>query len=177
MGMPYSIGDVLAMLSLIMGIMVSGWTLLVIVALFFGRKCTQAQSVIEMTPWKAFGRGILVAATAGFLSTIFIAQPSGVIKLVGIVLFSNLLAAGAIGASGMAKMLGSRIRMMDASRSEFSALARGAGVLVVAGLVPLVGWFAFFPIGFLMALGAGVTAVLTRTHAGSVAADAYGLVR
>jgi hypothetical protein len=49
-----------------------------------------------------------------------------------------------------------RIRALDASISPFSALSRGAALVVLPSLLPVLGWFLVGPLLFFVGLGAGI---------------------
>ena len=67
-----------------------------------------------------------------------------------------------MGGAGLSLAASRRIREMDPDASEFSALVRGAGVLVLSGLLPVLGWFGIAPVALLVSLGAGLKAVFAR---------------
>ena len=58
---------------------------------------------------------------------------------------------------------------MEPGISRFSALARGAGLIVVMGLVPLFGWFAYVPLVIVIAIGAGGQAIFSRPRPHAIA--------
>lgn len=169
--MPWAIGDVLGILSLLLGVIASGWTLLVIVALLFGKRAQLAKSAIETRPWQTLGIGVVVSLVAGLVGAGLSGSGNGIAKLVGWVLLSSLLAGAFVGASGLTLMVGSRIRSMAPDTSEFASLSKAAGVVVVAGLVPFAGWF-MFAIGTLVSVGAGAQAILARENRATLGAPA-----
>src|SRR5207244_1031003 len=99
-------------------------------------------------------------------------NPNPLVKLVGWALLSYLLAISAVGGGGLALLVGERIGRMEPGISRFSALARGAGLIVVMGLVPLFGWFAYVPLVIVIAIGAGGQAIFSRPRPHPVANSA-----
>lgn len=160
--MGITIGDALAVVGGLFGICASIWALVVGCALLFGGASERAERRLER-PWRCLGVGFLVAATLGVVSFALVAAPAGPPKLVGTAMYVTLLFVAAVGGAGVAGAAARRIREMDPEISPFSALVRGAGVLVLSGILPFLGWFGIAPIALLISLGAGTLAVLKRT--------------
>jgi uncharacterized protein (DUF2062 family) len=51
---------------------------------------------------------------------------------------------------------------MDPSLSAYKAVGRGAAIVVVASLLPFVGWWVFMPIVLAVSLGSGIAALMAR---------------
>ena len=77
-----------------------------------------------------------------------------------------------MGGAGAAPAAASRVRELDPEASAFSAVARGAGLIVLSCLVPLLGWFGLAPILLLIGLGAGMQSL--RGGVATVAAEPAG---
>lgn len=159
--MGITIGDALAVVGTLFGVCASAWALVVGCALLFGNAAERAEHEVER-PWKCLGIGTLLALTLGVLSFALVASPAGPLKLLGTILYVVLLFVAAVGATGIAGTAARRIREMDPEISPFSALVRGAGVLVLSGILPLLGWFGIAPAVLLISLGAGTMAALRR---------------
>jgi hypothetical protein len=89
---------------------------------------------------------------------------NGIVKLIGWALLVALFATSTFGGAGLAHLVGERIGKLDSQISPYVALARGAGLIVLMGLVPVFGWFAFVPAALLTSLGAGFQALLIRAQ-------------
>ena len=157
-----AIGDVLAVVAGIFAICGSAWALLVISAVMFGTRTQHAQAAIERYPWRTLGIGILGIVVFGTLSVIMAAQPLPLVKLVGTMMYLTLFAIAVVGGGGIAAMLGRKLQPMDSSLSPFQALTRGSGILVLAGLFPMLGWFVLAPLTLFMSLGAGIQALVAK---------------
>jgi hypothetical protein len=160
------IGDVLGTTFLVLAVCVSLWALLVGIALVFRESAASARGRLEARPGHALAVGALVGLVAGGLGTVFANLPNGLVKLIGWALLLGLTALAALGGGGMALLVGARIQDASPRLSPFGALGRGAGLLIAAGLVPLLGWFLVVPLSLLAALGAGASAVFAAWQAG-----------
>lgn len=151
-----TIGDVFAAVSIIIGLGLSGWALLVGLALIFTQFAAQAQGHLENAPGAAFGTGLALVATIGVGAVALLNAPNGLLKLVGWLLLLVLIVLSALGAGGLALLLNHRIRGMEPELSPFRALCRGAALLALAGLMPVLGWFVVTPLVIITALGASI---------------------
>lgn len=157
-----TIGDVFSVVSILFGVCLSTWALLLGSTLLFRQRTQTAQETIDRHPWKSFFFGLVILAFAGTISVAMVANPVPGIKLLGTMGVLALLSVAAIGAGGLAQLVGDRIRPMDPTLTPFRAVGRGAMILVVAGLLPLVGWWVFAPIVLAVSLGAGLFALVAR---------------
>ena len=149
------IGDVLGTTFLVLSVCVSLWALLLGIALVFAEPSAEARTRLETRPRQALAVGASMALAGGGLGLLLANLPNGLIKLIGWALLLALLVLAALGGGGMALLIGERIEKCAPRLSSFGALGRGAGLLVAAGLVPLLGWFVLTPLCLLTALGAG----------------------
>lgn len=162
--MGITIGDALAVVGGLFAICLSVWSLVMATAMLFGARAERAQTVVGR-PWKCFFLGLLVAATIGLVGVLLISVPNPVAKIVGTLIYVALLSVSAVGGAGMALAAARRVRELDPDASAFAALARGAGLIVLSCLVPLLGWFGLAPILLLIGLGAGVQSLSGRALA------------
>ncbi|MDQ3815476.1 MAG: hypothetical protein M3347_16285, partial [Armatimonadota bacterium] len=164
-GRDMTIGDVLGVAGGIIGIWLSTWALLILMALLFSRRATQAQAGLETRPMRAFWIGAALVATAGVVAIAFLSQRNGMAKLIGWILLFGLLGISALGAGGLVRLIGSRVQLLNPRLSELLALALGAAFLVIAGWVPLFGWFFIIPAVIITSLGAGIQVLFHREQA------------
>jgi hypothetical protein len=87
------------------------------------------------------------------------------LKLLGWVLLLGTLMLSALGASGLVRLLSQCVQSAQPAMSEFGAILRGAGILIAAGLVPLLGWFFVVPLSIIISTGAGWYALRGRAPA------------
>ncbi len=157
-----TIGDVFAIIASVIAICLSEWALFMGMALIFQSRSREASRVVQVRPWRSLGIGFGLMATIGAVSIAMLYTPFPVVKLFGWVGIMTLLAVASLGASGLAQMIAGRIQRIESGVSGFGSLARGAGILVVAGLVPVFGWFVFGPLVLLVSIGVGVQALFAR---------------
>ena len=156
-------GDVLAFISLLIGTCVSSWALTMAYGLLFPSKSLVAQRAITESPWKCMGLGALVVATLGLFGVILIGSvPNPIVKLLGWVIVLSIFSVASVGMAGIALNAGDRLRNMAPEMNYYAAFSRGAAVLIVACIVPVIGWLAFGPVLYLASIGAGVKALRTR---------------
>lgn len=156
-----TIGDVLAFVGFIGGVCLSLWVLLIGVALLFETKANAARRVLENEAPRAFGLGFVLLLPLGFAAIAMLNGP-GALKFCGLVLLSLLLAISLLGGAGLSLLLGERTGMRAPEISPFAALSRGAGMMSVAWLFPVLGWFLVAPASIITGLGAGAKVLWKR---------------
>lgn len=160
-----TIGDVFSVVAAIFAICISAWALLLTMTLLFTQRSEAACRAIENRPWKAFLIGLAILAFFGTLSLGLLSNPAPGVKLAGMMLMLGLLSIASVGAGGLSLLAGRRMQPMDPSLSAYKAVGRGAAIVVVASLLPFVGWWVFTPIVLAVSLGSGVAALLARAPA------------
>lgn len=156
------IGDVFAIIASIVFICLSIWATILASSLLFSNKVKHAQTSFETKPGAVFGIGFAILLfTVVTYSVMF---PFPLLRLVGTAGLALVLSIGLMGAGGLAKVLGNRISPLDPNVSEFKNLARGAGLMVVLTLVPIVGWFFLTPLMIIMSLGAGFMSLFSKVE-------------
>lgn len=156
-----TIGDVLAVVGFIGGVCLSLWVLLIGVALLFEVKAEAARRVLEAEAARAFGVGLALLLPLGFAGIALINAP-GALKVFGFVLIALLLALSLLGGAGLALLLGERTGARDVNISSLTALSRGAGLMSLAWLFPVLGWFLVAPVSIIIGLGAGAKVLAKR---------------
>jgi hypothetical protein len=78
----------------------------------------------------------------------------------GFIAVLGLLAFTSLGAAGLATLMGQRLHHLGLNSSAAGATIRGAVALELAAAFPLIGWFIFIPLAFIVALGATLFALL-----------------
>lgn len=155
-------GDVLAFVSLLIGTCISAWALTMAYGLLFPGKCWVAQQEISARPWKCIGRGALVILTIGLIGAILLSVPNPVVKVAGWLVLLGIFSVAALGIAGVALNAGERLQKLAPEMNHYAAFSKGAAILIVGCILPIVGWFAFAPALYLASIGAGVKALLTR---------------
>ncbi len=151
--------DVYTVTLIIIGLLISLPALLVGLNLLMPGVTIRAQVRLRETPGKSFGLGAVL--TAVFLLIILVTfQIPGPGQAFGVGFAVAAMGLGTLGAAGMARLLGERIRPLVKPNSDMMNLLRGAVVYELACLVPFVGWFIFAPLVGMMVLGAAVFALI-----------------
>ena len=133
--------------------------LLIGVAVLLPKQAQRAEQVLEFSTGACLLHGLVTSALFGF-SFVLLNLPVGIIKLAGFVLMLATLGIVAIGAAGIAKLMGRRIAEMSGARNSFATLCRGAGTYSLAMGFPFIGWWVVAPISLVFAFGAGSMALL-----------------
>lgn len=121
----------------------------------------RAQQRLEQTPWQCFFGGAIALGIYLIPTLILFNLPWGGFQLIGAVGVFILLTITSIGAAGLAGLMGQRLDNLGInSSSAVGATVRGAVALELAAVFPLIGWFIFIPITFMMALGAFLFALV-----------------
>jgi len=137
-------------------------SLLGAVAVLFPRHVEKARGLLSASYWKSFVLGLVNFLFFGALAALlarFGQQARGalaaILILLAIILALALLAFTLLGLSALTSLAGERI---GEGNSSFRRQLRGSLLIVLAGLTPYIGWFAFTPIMLIMSLGAGIQA-------------------
>lgn len=156
-----TIGDVLAVVGFLFGVCLSLWVLLIGVALLFEAKANAARRVLENEAGWAFVVGLIALLPLGVGAVALLSKP-GPFQFFGWVLLLILLATSLLGGAGMALLMGERTGARDERISSLTALARGAGMMSLAWLFPVLGWFLVAPASVIAGLGAGTKVLWKR---------------
>lgn len=160
-----TIGDVMAVIAIVVAVVLSLWALVIAVSVLFGERTARARERLEHSPGKVTLLGAVIALVLGILVAALLNQPHGFLKLVGWLIYLLLLIAGAIGFSGLSALVAQRLTRLEPSLTPYGALSRGALFCVLATLVPILGWFVVGPLMSFASLGAGVEAIFARAPA------------
>ncbi|MEP6753934.1 MAG: hypothetical protein ABJA67_00410 [Chthonomonadales bacterium] len=158
--MKYTIGDVLTVIGVIFGILVSVWAVMIAFSLLFPKKSESAKREIQSKPYVNFFFGLVMFAAAAFGTAYLLNFHYPLITLIAWLSAGFWLSVMAIGGSGFALLVAERIKAIDPDRSTYRGIERGALLLVVScGLLPVIGWFIFTPVVAMISFGAGVRAL------------------
>lgn len=155
-----SLGDIMGIVAFLVGLGGTGWAMTVTMGLLFPLQTERASGATK----GAFVRGLLPLGLL-LMSVVAFNLPLPGSKLLGLALFLAILAVAALGLAGLARIAGGRIASLSPEMGPYPAFLRGAAFLVAACLFPLLGWFLFAPVAFVVALGAGWAACARRPAA------------
>lgn len=152
--------DVYIVVFTLAGILISLPALLVALNLLLPKVTTNTAARLAKTPGRSFLLGVPV--TAAFLLWIAVSSQIsfGPIRATAFIAAIAGMGLGTVGAAGMARVLGERLKPISDPSSSLTSLVRGALVYELAGLFPLIGWFLFIPLAGIMVMGAAVFGVL-----------------
>lgn len=172
--MGITIGDVLTVVATVLGAAVSAWALTICAALLFTRRTDAAHAALRQSWGKCFVVGLFATFGLLFVSTVLASLALPVAKLAGLFGFAATLALAAVGSAGFARLVANRIMRHDPEVSAYSALTRGAGLLVAAAAFPVLGFFVITPLVIVLSVGAGTITLVTRTQTEATAAEMRG---
>jgi hypothetical protein len=162
-----TIGDAFSIVAILGGICISAWALILGTALLFPQRAAIARDHLAGSPWRSFGVGLVLFVVLGTFSLIALGQPVPVGKLLGWTVLLGMLSVGVYGAAGMATLASERMRVLAGDMTPYVSLSKSAAVLVIAGLVPMLGWFLIVPVVTIFSLGAGAMALFGRAKQAS----------
>jgi len=158
-------GDVSATIYTLIGICITAWALTMAYGLLFPERTEIARLEISTRPLTCIGRGAAIFLTAGLFGAILVgAGHNPLVKLFGWTILMALFLVAALGLAGIAMSAGERLRRLAPEMNAYAAFARGAAFLTLGCVLPLVGWFAFGPLLFIAAIGAGSKAAFSRAR-------------
>lgn len=155
-----NMGDVFAIFGALLAIGIALPGLLLAWSLLFNSTVERARVRLQYTPWRCFWFGVAGLALGALPILILFNIPGGIFRLFGSIGIFLLLTFASLGASGLASLMGDRLRGGGVAVSRSGALLRGAVALELAAAFPLVGWFAVIPIAAICSLGAAGFALL-----------------
>jgi hypothetical protein len=158
-----TIGDSFAVVALLGGVCLSAWALIMAVALVFPGKAASGRERLVNKPWASFFVGMLLWASVGILSVGLLANPMPLAKLFGWVGILSLASIAAVGSAGLATLASERLSAMAPDATPYASLSKSAATIVIASLVPILGWFLIVPFLVFASTGAGIAALRQRS--------------
>lgn len=115
---------------------------------------------LEHTPWRCVfvGGGFLFFSLIPIV--ILFNLPWGGLRGLGFIGLLGLMTITSIGAAGLSSLMGDRLQSLGFEASAVGATVRGAVAMELAAAFPIIGWFIFIPIIFVITLGAAVFALV-----------------
>ena len=164
-----TIGDSFSIVATLAGIAFTLWSFMLVCALLFPVRVEEARAAVSGSLGKCFGMG-LVAFVLGFFGIVIAQVPNPLAKLAGLMVASGYLACVMVGTAGVAKLAAERLRALtNQEESHFASFSKSSWYIVVAGMLPVLGWFLFAPLMMVVGGGAGFKAALKSQPVGEVA--------
>lgn len=139
-------GDVLAVVTLILAICFATWGSIIAFALLFPKRTGAARREWTDHPYRSLVGGVLVAGMLLTISIALISVPPPVAKLLGVALLVYILIQSTIGVAGVAEEIGSRIVETKGEMSRYASIAAAAKLIVFGMLIPFLGTFLVAPL-------------------------------
>ena len=164
-----TIGDSFSIVATLSGVAVTVWSFKIACALLLPSRVESARVAVSTKLGSCIGAGFL-NLLFGIITFIILQVPHPATKLLGTVLLAGYFATIAIGASGISKLAAERLRDLKGGQSNmFDCYAKASLYLVIASLMPVLGWFLFAPLVLLIGGGAGLIAILKPVRVNEVA--------
>lgn len=129
-------------------------------ALMFPNRVQRARVNVESRPVACFFRGLLFWGINIALAMAFLKEGNpGPLQLMGWLIVGPMLAGSVLGGAAFAEIVAERIRTRSDSAAVMPSLIGGALFTTLGGLMPVIGWFVFFPLVSLISVGAGFPAL------------------
>jgi len=162
-------------LSLVLLVLVGGIamiSLLAVIKLMFPQPAARTSAIIESSMGRSFLLGLVNFLFAGALVFVFVrlAQDArgplaAILFLLAVTILLFLTVIAALGLTGLTSLVGER---MGEGATPFRMHLRGSLLVLLAGLTPYIGWFAFSPLAVITGFGAALQAVLRGKEKTSV---------
>jgi hypothetical protein len=150
-----TIGDVLAVTAGLIGTGTAWAATILLFALAFPEKSAAAQAQLTQSPKRCLAIGLGIVVGAGLLAAVCFGAAAGPIKLVAGLLAAGLGLVAALGSAGAVRLLGARIIGLGTPMTPFASLTRASILYVLAGFLPVIGWFVVLPGVLFLAVGSG----------------------
>jgi hypothetical protein len=131
-------------------------------AVLFPKRSSAATDAIRTNPGRTLLAGFGAFLLVGIVAFAFLSNPLPFSKLLGLALATGLLAIAAIGAGGLALLIGERLRTLKPEMTPYDATSIGAALVFLGALTPVLGTFLLAPASLFVSIGAGVRALFGR---------------
>lgn len=160
-----TIGDVLGVTGLLFGLGICSWAVMMATAFLFPTRSKLARHALEENAGPTVFKGSMILAAGVLVSIVLLQIPNPLAKLIGWVLLVGMLAVSAVGSGGLAFLMGSRLREFQPGMTEYEAACRGAALVFLSALTPILGTFLIAPLALGASFGAGLHGLRVRASA------------
>jgi len=164
-----TIGDSISIVATLGGVAVTLWSFKIACSLLFPSRVEAARVAVSTRTSACIGTGFLSLLFGVFTFVVLsLANPGA--KLLGTVMLAGYFALVAIGSCGIAKLAAQRLNDLKGGQSNpFDSYAKASLYLVMASMLPVLGWFLFAPLMILFGGGAGLIAIMKSAPSKEVA--------
>ena len=152
--------DVFAVFGTLLAIAIALPALLLTWRLLLPGITNRAETRVGQTPWLCFFIGVTFLVAAAIPLIVLFNLPWGGFQVMGFIGIFVLMAVASLGAAGLAGLLGQRMQGLGLSASAVGATLRGAVAMELAAAFPIIGWFIFIPLTFVVVFGAALFALV-----------------
>lgn len=153
----YAIFGSLILIGLSYPALLTGWWLL------FPERVENTRLRISETPKKSFWIGLLAGVIAFIPALILFNLPSQFTQVLAWIWVVLVLGAASMGAAGLAAEIGLRLNWKnDGQFQSLGAFLRGAAIIELASVFPVIGWLLVIPFGTLISLGGAVRTIFKK---------------
>jgi hypothetical protein len=161
--------NVLTVVWFVIGYVLAQTSIMVWVALMFPAPVGRARQRIERKPVASFFLGVLFwVVTIALAAALLQNSNPGPLKLLGWMFAAPMLVGSVVGGAAFAQLVAARLRGHMTNESPILALVGGALSTTLAGLLPIIGWFVFYPVAGFISVGAGVLGILSKREIASL---------
>ena len=121
----------------------------------------RARERYRQRPMRTFFLGCAIAVPVFFVGIALANAPGGGAKLLGITVLVLLITTGLAGSTGLARHIGCNLGSACDEAQPWRRVYRGAVILAIAFLMPMVGWFLILPVTLLSGVGAAALSIRT----------------
>ena len=157
--------DTMAVFFVVVGLMVSLVGLWLLARGLWSSRVALAAERFERGLVVPFVAGLPIALAAFVAGAVAAKLPGGGGGALAVAIGCAFFAFSSVGASGLATCVGRRLASRVDEGSPWRATLRGSVVLVLACLVPLLGWFVILPAATVAGAGAAALALVPRRAA------------
>ena len=151
-----TIGDILAIVSLVV-LIVASWIATIVFATYLAPSVvSRARQRLEASPKRCVSSGAFVAMISAIVGIALASKLSGPWLLLPILIVGSLLIASSIGSAAVVQIITTRFEWSGHADSSNGLIrtVRGATVYCLAGLFPVAGWVIITPLALLATIGA-----------------------
>ena len=164
-----TIGDSFSIIATLGGVALTSWSFNVACGLLFPDRVESARLAVSTKTSSTIGNGFL-ALLFGVVSFVVISASPPAIKLLGMIMLASYFALVAVGIAGIAKLAAERMQALKGGQSNlFDSFAKASMYLVLAAMLPVLGWFLLAPLLILFGGGAGLIALMKPVSSKEVA--------
>lgn len=154
-------GDIFGLILLIVSSAASTIAMLTLLIFLIPKRVQRTRHVIQNSPGRSFIIGFVNTIFFLLIATIF-AQGGDGGGLLALIIVLALLSFSAVGLASLTLLLRDRIYPEAIKSSGLKSTLKSALLVVLAGMLPLLGWFVLAPIVLIAALGASIVVLVRR---------------